>query len=167
VSEHGDQQRAFDARFKPGVSGNPGGRPVSAVAQAIARRYTVDCFRALVEIVRMPATGANASARALAARTLLEYGYPGLSKAVPDDQVDAVHLHLLAVSQGQGGAHPVAEPEREPDAAVEPVEVLTIDMDYLPEPIDELPGAALPLWESFRTRRQAQQDGGGGETSAS
>ena len=39
-------------RFEPGVSGNPGGRPSVREVAAIARRYTPDALRALVEVCR-------------------------------------------------------------------------------------------------------------------
>jgi hypothetical protein len=60
--------------FKPGQSGNPGGRPKEVMAvRELARRHTADAVRALVEIARNKK--AQPAARVAAANAILDRGY--------------------------------------------------------------------------------------------
>lgn len=62
-------------KFKPGQSGNPGGRPLRAQAEVarLARLYTEDALSTLAEICKDAA--AQPSARVSAAVALLDRGY--------------------------------------------------------------------------------------------
>lgn len=56
--------------WKPGVSGNPGGRPaVSADLKAICRAHTMEAVQALLEALKSPRE------RVMAATALLDRGY--------------------------------------------------------------------------------------------
>lgn len=67
-------RRATSTSFKPGQSGNPGGRPGGRTGiQEIARSHTEDAIQALVEIVGNKK--APAAARVSAASALLDRGY--------------------------------------------------------------------------------------------
>lgn len=58
------------AKFKPGQSGNPGGRPALLKGvQALARERTEDSVRALLQALKVPGE------RVAAATILLAYGY--------------------------------------------------------------------------------------------
>jgi hypothetical protein len=60
--------------FKPGQSGNPGGRPkVVAEVRDLARQHTADAIETLVTI--MSDEDAHHSARVAAANSLLDRGY--------------------------------------------------------------------------------------------
>ena len=71
-------------RFKPGQSGNPGGRPrgLSEVI-GLARRHTADAIRVLCEVASQ--TGAHPSARVAAAVALLERGWGKPAQPVEAD----------------------------------------------------------------------------------
>jgi hypothetical protein len=129
-------------RFQPGQSGNPGGKPAAAELSALARRYTADWLRGLVEVVRLPAKD-HASAVVAAARELREVGYPGLTKGPSEGGASALHLHLLAVTQVKTVEAPAADwIEADPDEA-------PIQPTLVPRPDGRLPHeAALPLWDA-------------------
>jgi hypothetical protein len=58
------------ARFKPGVSGNPGGRPaIVKNIQELARQHTAHAVAALLAALQKPGE------RVAAAQVLLAYGY--------------------------------------------------------------------------------------------
>ena len=60
--------------FKPGQSGNPGGRPkVDKTVKALAREHTEDAVRTLAEILKNGA--ASESSRVQAASALLDRGW--------------------------------------------------------------------------------------------
>jgi hypothetical protein len=138
--------------FRRGISGNPGGRPATAEVSALARRYTADWLRGLVEVVRLPVCKENAPSIISAAVALRDTGYPGLTKAAPDTGPASLHLHLLAVT-------------REAQATLQQVGVVSaveevsagwgidahepqIEDTYLP-PLDEaMPHETLPLWDA-------------------
>ena len=61
------------ARFVPGQSGNPGGRPKSAHVSELARAQTDACIETLVKI--RDNTRAPAAARIAAVKELLDRGY--------------------------------------------------------------------------------------------
>jgi hypothetical protein len=69
--------------FKPGVSGNPGGRPkVVGELRALAREHTAAALEALVEIVG--SKKAPPAARVAAANSILDRGY-----GRPETKIDA------------------------------------------------------------------------------
>jgi hypothetical protein len=161
VSDVKTTSRGFDAaRFQPGVSGNPGGAANTAVVRAIARRYAPDALRTLVEIARIP-SWAQASARALASRTLLEIGFTGIFKGDADEgERSAMHMHMLAVMNAPdplGNLQPTGQPAppQAPEGPEIATEMVTIDLDLLPEPNDDLPGAPMPLWDAYKARKRA------------
>jgi hypothetical protein len=125
----------------------------------LARRYTVDAVRALVEVVRLPAA-THAAPKIAAARSLLEIGHPGIWKGAPGAAAgDAAQLHLLAL---QALAPPGTAGPQEPapdDGEAEPVldaESLIGGGDYsiLPEPDEGMPEEALPLWDVWKARQR-------------
>jgi len=60
--------------FKPGQSGNPGGRsPIIRELREMARAHTSDALQTLVEVMKSPKT--TAPARVAAACALLDRGY--------------------------------------------------------------------------------------------
>jgi len=61
------------AKFAPGQSGNPGGRPKSAHLNELARAQTEACIQTLVNI--RDNAKAPAAARIAASRELLDRGY--------------------------------------------------------------------------------------------
>jgi hypothetical protein len=145
--------------YKPGVSGNPGGTPRDADVSALARRYTVDAIRAFVETARLRQP-AHASARVAAARELVAIGFPGLSKGTTTGEGNALHLHLLAVTNNLApGAHVHLTGEPTPEApAIEAEEFnpFAFDDRALPGADEDLPDEALPLWDAFKARKSAQ-----------
>jgi hypothetical protein len=71
--------------FKPGESGNPGGRPtVAKEIQELARSYTTEALEALVAIMRN--ARAPAQARVAASNSILDRGY-----GRPPQSVDLYH----------------------------------------------------------------------------
>jgi hypothetical protein len=67
-------------RFRPGQSGNPGGRPKSAHLSELARAQAEVCIDTLVKILNN--NKAPAAARISAAKELLERGYGKVSQAM-------------------------------------------------------------------------------------
>ena len=59
--------------FKPGKSGNPGGRPKVADLRRLARERTVDAITTLIQVMRSPKSAA--AARVMAANSLLDRGW--------------------------------------------------------------------------------------------
>jgi len=147
--------------FKPGVSGNPGGSPRDADVSALARRYTVDAIRAFVEVSRLTAP-AHAAARVAAGRELVAIGYPGLGKGITSGEGNALHLHLLAVTNhvAPGGhVHLTGEPKPEPPEieAEEGFAPFEFAEQALPEADEDLPDEALPLWDAWKARKALQK----------
>jgi hypothetical protein len=143
--------------FKPGVSGNPGGSPKDADVSALARRYTVDAIRAFVEVSRLTAP-AHAAARVAAGRELVAIGYPGLGKGVTAGEGNALHLHLLAVTNhvAPGGhVHLTGEPKPDSPPQIEADDFHPFEFaeQALPGAADDLPDEALPLWDAFKARK--------------
>ena len=70
--------------FKPGRSGNPGGRPkIIAHIRDLARQYTEVAIKALVDIVKSKKS--PPAARAFAANSLLDRGYGKPTQYVKDE----------------------------------------------------------------------------------
>lgn len=139
-------------RFEPGVSGNPGGRPSAREIAAIARRYTPDALRALVEVCRTAID--NPAARVAAANGLLDRGW-----GKPSQQLDvtggigqALHLHLYAVQRLEQVREVAGDLDAPPidGAADEFADLL------LPPRDDRLPEEALPLWDAASARQAPQ-----------
>ena len=77
--------------FKPGVSGNPGGRPkVLTEVRDLAREHTVTAIDTLVSI--MCNENASAAARITAAQAILDrsYGKPSQSMRIEEQRPMAV-----------------------------------------------------------------------------
>ncbi len=71
-------------RFKPGQSGNPGGRPKAvAEVQALARQHTAEAIETLATIMRHK--GAPAAARVSAANAIIDRGYGKPAQTVITD----------------------------------------------------------------------------------
>jgi len=71
--ENKDKTKKRRGRWKPGESGNPGGRPaVAKEIRELARQYTDVAIEALRSIAL---SGKNESARVAAAQALLDRGY--------------------------------------------------------------------------------------------
>lgn len=136
--------------FKPGVSGNPNGSPHDKQVSALARRYTVDAITALVQIAR--GWQANPAPAATAARALLDIGYPGMGKSGGAVEQNVLHLHLLAVQRLEPAENPHLTRDPVPEAPQIEGEALFFDENALPEPDDDLPGDALPLWDAWKRR---------------
>lgn len=143
--------------FQPGNQaglGNPGRR--SKAVGDLARRYTVDAVRALVEVARLPAT-THAGPKVTAAVKLLEIGHPGLGKGGPGAATDAAKLHLLALQAlaPPGSVAPIAalELDNGPDLDAEAL-IGGGDFTLLPAPDDDLPDEALPLWDVWKARKR-------------
>jgi hypothetical protein len=127
--------------FKPGQSGNPAGRPNDAEVVALARRYTADAIRALVEVCRY----GKGSERVSAATTLLDRGWGKPKQELEvGGLAEAVHLHLYAV-QRMEAVQVVAA-----DVGGAPIEGVADDYlaELLPRIDDRLPHEALPLWDA-------------------
>jgi hypothetical protein len=81
--------------FKPGQSGNPGGRPKSDVAQ-LARQHTQAAINALVLALRVPQT------RVPAAVALLDRGWGRPLQSVEVNGKTTLELHLIAARMVSG-----------------------------------------------------------------
>jgi len=118
------------------------------VVQALARRYTVDAVRALVEVARLPAS-LHAAPKVAAARELIAIGH---GTNVGTELTNALHLHLLAVQQIVPADHNDSF-EDPAEAEDDPILAQADRPGQLPAPSDELPDEALPLWDAYRVRR--------------
>lgn len=63
----------MDHAFKPGQSGNPGGRPKDKTLRQLAREHTVEAVQTLIEI--MLDKSSSEMARVRAAEAILDRGY--------------------------------------------------------------------------------------------
>jgi hypothetical protein len=156
----GHAPRHNGTSWRPGQSGNPSGRQKGeAEVQRLARRYSVDAIKALVEVARLP-TYANPAAKVSAARELLAIGYPGLTKGQTADAASALHLHLTAIQtvhMGQPNPHLTGGPAAiEAEAEDADDEGLIGGLKVLPEPDEGLPDEALPLWEAWKAAKEAR-----------
>lgn len=104
-------------QFKPGQSGNPGGRPKEAPeVRELARAHTPDAIKALSEIVKNKK--ANPSARVSAAAVLLDRGY---GRASQDLTVrGSLESHIISLIQGLDDI-----PDKNPEAATGDTEAPT------------------------------------------
>jgi hypothetical protein len=91
------QNRATSVRerpwlFKPGTSGNPGGRPAALDVQALARTHTTAAVCALAEALRDP------KLKVAAATALLDRGW-GKPVQPLHSENQSTMLHLIAAQQ--------------------------------------------------------------------
>lgn len=106
------KRRAPSTAFKPGQSGNPGGRPkkLQDLAQA-AQEHSVTALATLVAVCKK----GPAAARVAAAKELLDRGYgkapqtlqgPGGKPLIPDKPTDMTDEQLAAIAAGGSAAAP-------------------------------------------------------------
>lgn len=143
--------------FPKGLSGNPGGKPVSRDFSQLARRYAPDIVKALIDVLRLPARD-FAAAKVAAARELRIIGWPGLEKqGLLDGVANPGQLHLLAVQSVHAvlpNPHLTGEPTEEgPEIDGEG---WISAPDLLPTPLDDIPTEALPLWDAYKARKRAE-----------
>lgn len=125
------------------ASPNPGGRPRDREIAALARRYTPDVIRTLVDVCRNATD--NPSARVAAANALADRGW-----GKPRQEVDlgagagigqALHLHLYAVQRLEQAQAVAAALEAPPiEGTVEEYADVLLETPPLPE-------EALELWD--------------------
>lgn len=99
--------------WRPGTSGNPGGRPkVLAAVQALARRHTV---AAIGELFRIMQNGESDHVKLAAAKLLLErgWGQPCLPITGADGESGIV-VQVLTLTDPSEAEAPAAEPQRRP-----------------------------------------------------
>lgn len=100
--------------FKPGQSGNPGGRPKHVThVRELARKYTEEAIEALVDVCR---SSKSDSARVAAATSLLDRGYGKPLQPVeqevsklPDDELKKRVRRLVSADQAQKRTAPQHE----------------------------------------------------------
>ena len=106
-------------QFKPGQSGNPGGRPkVVGKIRTLARAHTTTAISTLAEVMR--SKKAPPAARVAAASVLLDRGYGKPmqplkhSGTVKHDVVDLTEAELIAIARGDRTA-PTQDKPTQPD----------------------------------------------------
>jgi len=158
--------RANRGSFKPGQSGNPGGRPSTAEISALCRRYTADWVAVAVDYCRQPRTAKNGPTAIAAARLLAEFGYPGHAKATAETVQTVRHMHLLAVMQGPQklleGAPGVANGvwgESGTEDSADSDDSPLIDLTMFPPAGGALPHEALPLWDAAGDAADQAEEG--------
>ena len=85
------------SKFRPGESGNPGGRPRGfAEVRELAREHTVAAIEKLVAIMT---TGQSEQAQLLAANSLLDRGWGKPTQAIAGDPEGPpiIHEHRTAI----------------------------------------------------------------------
>ena len=97
---------ASKGRFKPGESGNPGGRPKEvAEVKALAREHTVAAINKMVEIMNAPKSSGNTVLAAACAILDRGYGRPAQSvdlTTTPGTMSDAeVEERAIAILQSR------------------------------------------------------------------
>ena len=87
-------------KFKPGQSGNPGGRPKGiAEVQALARKLTERCFE---ELERIAFTSEDERARLEAVKVILERAYGKAAQPVDGDgEGGPVRIDVAWMSEGK------------------------------------------------------------------
>lgn len=145
-SAGGRKEARTGGRWKPGTSGNPGGRPTAQEGvRELARALTSDALRALREVALR---GRSESARVAAAVALLDraWGKPVTEAATVDPEGVPFFAHvrellLAARTDGDGGR--------------EEAKGTRHDLDHLTE--NELRDVAEILGRGVERARQAEQ----------
>ncbi|MBR0901202.1 DUF5681 domain-containing protein [Bradyrhizobium liaoningense] len=88
--------------FKPGQSGNPGGRtPIVKEVQELARTHTTDAIEGLARIAKDKK--APAAARVSAWNALLDRAYGKPPQSIDADATQALIVNILKFSQDNDG----------------------------------------------------------------
>ena len=91
------QRKRHAGHFKPGQSGNPGGRPKDELGlRALARTYSGEALEKLVQIMRDKKTSSVARVRAIGEILDRGYGRPKQEILVDKPPVDAKDLYDVA-----------------------------------------------------------------------
>lgn len=86
------------SRFKPGQSGNPGGRPKDHDIRALARSHTKTALETLIEVAK--SKKAPAAARVSASAALLDRGYGKPTQPVEGD--GKLEIIIRRIVEGAG-----------------------------------------------------------------
>ena len=107
--------------FKPGVSGNPGGRPAGLrEVTELARSYSVGAIEALADIAQ---NGKSEMARIAAACALLDRGYGRPTVTLQGETVVPFHrIEHVIVRPGENGGPPVVPGENGVPVVIEPLD---------------------------------------------
>ena len=105
---------AIKGRFKPGESGNPGGRPKEyAEVRELARKHTVEAIDKIVEIMNAKKSSGNTVLAAACALLDRGYGKPAQSVdltttpgAMSDSEVEERAIAILQLRQKSEAKEP-------------------------------------------------------------
>jgi hypothetical protein len=138
--------------FKPGQSGNPGGRPKSKELRTLCRTYTA---AAVEELARLAMNAKGEMSRIIAIRELLDRGYgrpiQGLDVAIDDIRPESTGVVMMPDELAVALNQIIAKAEAE--MGVSHVDGLT-DKDRLKRLIES--GKALPP-DLYRAIHQAER----------
>lgn len=119
-----EKQHANLVRFKPGQSGNPGGRPKGRSLTAILRQ-ALDGKELCGQEVPNGWTVGD-----LLINAMLKYAVKGDASLIKEafnrtdgkipDKIDLTGQQRIIVEYVDGGSHPIADPEATPGAAIDP-----------------------------------------------